>query len=292
VTPEVTPMERRRFGRTGHESTVAIFGAAAFWDVDQAEADRTMERVIEAGVNHIDVAPQYGLAEERVGSWMPRERDRFFLGCKTMERTKDGAAAELRRSLDTLRTDHFDLYQLHAVTSIEELDAVTAPGGALETLVEAREAGLARWLGITGHGVDAPAVFLEALRRFDFDSVLFPLNFVQFAQPTYRHDAETLIAECRRRDVGTMVIKSVTRSPWGDHPQTCTTWYRPFEEPADIQRAVDFVLSHDVTGICTAGDTELLPRVLDACERFTPMDAEARERLIADGAAAYEPLFT
>ncbi|MGE5226364.1 MAG: aldo/keto reductase [Planctomycetaceae bacterium] len=285
-------MERRRFGRTGHESTVAIFGAAAFWEVDQEEADRTMERVIEAGVNHIDVAPQYGLGEERVGSWMPRERDRFFLGCKTMERTKDGAAAELRRSLDTLRTDHLDLYQLHAVTSFEELDEVTRPGGALEALVEAREAGLTRWLGITGHGVDAPAVFLEALRRFDFDSVLFPLNFVQCAQPAYRRDTEALIAECRRRDVGTMVIKSVTRSPWGGHPETRTTWYRPFEEPTDIQRAVDFVLSYDVTGVCTAGDTSLLPLVLDACERFTPMDAEARETLIAEGAAAYEPLFT
>ncbi len=285
-------MERRRFGRTGHLSTVAIFGAAAFWDVDQAEADRTMERVIEAGVNHIDVAPQYGLGEERVGSWMPRERDRFFLGCKTMERTKDGAAAELRRSLATLRTDHLDLYQLHAVTSIEELDAVTASGGALETLVEAREAGLTRWVGITGHGVDAPAVFLEALRRFDFDSVLFPLNFVQCGIPAYRRDAEALIAECRRRDVGTMVIKSVTRSPWGEHPETRTTWYRPFEEPAALQRAVDFVLSHDVTGICTPGDTGLLPLVLDACERFTPMDAEARDALIEEGAAAFEPLFT
>lgn len=283
-------MERRMFGRTGHMSTVAVFGAAAFWEVDQGEADRTMERVIAAGVNHIDVAPQYGLAEVRLGPWIARERDRFFLGCKTMERTKPGASAELLRSLDALQTDALDLYQLHAVTSIEELDAVTAPGGALEALVEARDAGLTRWLGITGHGVDAPEVFLEALRRFDFDSVLFPLNFVQMARPGFRRDVEALLDECRARDVGTMVIKSITKGPWGAHPETRTTWYLPFEEPEAIQRAVDFVLSHDVTGVCTAGDVDLLPRVLEACERFHPMDEDARELLLQEG-AALEPLF-
>jgi aryl-alcohol dehydrogenase-like predicted oxidoreductase len=284
-------MEQRRFGRSGHMSTVAVFGAAAFWDVDQAQADRAMERVIAAGVNHIDVAPQYGRAEVRLGPWMARERDRFFLGCKTMERTKPGAAAELLRSLEALQTDALDLYQLHAVTSIEELDAVTATGGALEALVEARDVGLTRWLGITGHGVDAPAVFLEALRRFDFDSVLFPLNFVQMGLPGYRADAEALIAECRRRDVGTMIIKSVTRGPWGALPETRTTWYRPFERPDEIQRAVDFALSHDVTAVCTAGDTGLLPLVLDACERFEPMSPGDREALIAEGVASHEPLF-
>jgi len=284
-------MQRRRFGRTGHESSVAIFGAAAFWEVDQREADATMERVFAAGVNHIDVAPQYGLAEERLGPWLARLRDRFFVGCKTMERTRAGAAAELRRSLQRLQTDSLDLYQLHAVTSLEELDAATGPGGALEALVEARETGLTRWLGITGHGVEAPGLFLEALRRFPFDSVLFPLNFVQMANPAYRRDAEALLVRCRELDVGTMIIKSITRSPWGEHAETHTTWYRPFEEPADIRRAVDFVLSHDVTGICTAGDTGLVPLVLDACERFTPMDEATREALLVEGAASYEPLF-
>jgi aryl-alcohol dehydrogenase-like predicted oxidoreductase len=284
-------MERRRFGRTGHESSVAIFGAAAFWEVSRAEADATMERVLEAGVNHIDVAPQYGLAEERLGPWLAPHRDAFFLGCKTMERTRVGADAELHRSLERLRTDHLDLYQLHAVTTFEELDAVTGPGGALETLIEARETGLTRWLGVTGHGVDVPAVFLEALRRFPFDSVLFPLNFVQMANPDYRRDAEALLARCRELDVGTMIIKSITRGPWGDHGESRTTWYRPFETPADIQRAVDFVLSHEVTGICTAGDTDLLPLVLEACDRFTPMDEITQQELIVEGAARFEPLF-
>jgi aryl-alcohol dehydrogenase-like predicted oxidoreductase len=284
-------VERRRFGRTGHLSTVAIFGAAALWDVTQAEADAAMERVTGAGVNHIDVAPQYGHAEERVGPWIERDRDRFFLGCKTMKRSRADAWAELRRSLERLRTDHLDLYQIHAVTSMEELDQAMAAGGAIETLVEARDQGLTRWLGITGHGIDAPRIFLEALDRFEFDSVLFPINFVQMAQPAYRHDAEALVARCRDLDVGTMIIKSITRGPWGDRHRMHTTWYQPFEDPIEIQRGVDFVLSHDVTGICTAGDTRLLPLVLDACERFTPMPPAEREALIGEEGSRLQPLF-
>ena len=167
-------METRRFGRTEHLSTVAIFGAAAFWEISQPEADRVMELVIASGVNHIDVAPSYGQAEQRIGPWMGRERSRFFLGCKTMERTRAGAWTELHQSLELLQSEAFDLYQLHAITSFEELDAVTAPGGALEALVEAKQAGLIRHIGITGHGVNAPAIYLEALRRFDFDSGHFP----------------------------------------------------------------------------------------------------------------------
>ncbi len=284
-------MEKRRFGRTGHLSTVAIFGAAALWQATQAEAEATMEKVIAAGVNHIDVAPSYGVAEERLGPILEKERGRFFLGCKTMERTKAGAAAELRRSLERLRVDSFDLYQIHAVTKMEELDAATGPGGALEAMIEAREAGLTNYLGITGHGVDSPAVFLEALRRFDFDSVLFPINFVQYANPVYRRNTEELLRQCRARDVGTMIIKSITQSPWGDLPKQYGTWYRPFDDAAHIQTAVNFVLSQDVTGICTLGDMGLLPMVLEACEHFTPMSKEQQETLIAEGAAAYQPLF-
>jgi aryl-alcohol dehydrogenase-like predicted oxidoreductase len=283
-------METRRFGRTKHMSTVAIFGAAAFWEISQADADRVMEMVIAAGVNHIDVAPSYGQAEERVGPWMPRERDRFFLGCKTMERTREPAWKELHTSLKRLQTDRFDLYQLHAVTSFDELDAVTAKGGALEAAVEARQQGLTRFIGITGHGVDAPAIYLEALRRFDFDSILFPLNFVQMANPQYRQDAEALIAECHRKDVGTMVIKSITKGPWGEKPQTATTWYEPFSELDMIQHAVNFALSHDVTGLCTAGDIHILPKVLEACQKFTPLSATEREKLIESG-HTYQPLF-
>jgi len=273
-------MEKRRFGRTGHVSTVAIFGTAAFWEITQAEADAVMEQVIAAGVNHIDVAPSYGQAEERVGPWLAQEHDRFFLGCKTMERTKEGAAAELRRSLERLRVDAFDLYQIHAVTSMEELDQATGPGGALEAILDAREEGLTRFIGITGHGADAPAVFLEALYRFDFDSVLFPLNFVQYANPDYRHNSEELLRQCRTRDVSVMIIKAIAKRPWGDRPKRYNTWYEPFDDASHIQQAVNFALSQDITGLCTVADVTLLPLFLEACEHFTPMSADQQEALI------------
>jgi aryl-alcohol dehydrogenase-like predicted oxidoreductase len=284
-------MEKRRFGRSGHMSTIAIFGAAAFWEIEQKDADKVMEMVIEAGVNHIDVAPSYGQAEQRIGPWMPRERERFFLGCKTMERTKDGAWNELQRSLKLLQTDRFDLYQLHAVTNMEELDACTMSGGALEAAVEARRQGLTRHIGITGHGVEVPRLFIEALHRFDFDSVLFPLNFVQMSNPTFRKDAEELIALCKEKDVGMMIIKSITKGPWGDKEKTATTWYEPFDQMEEIQQAVNFALSYEVTGICTAGDTKVLPMVLKACQNFSPMDESQREGMIQSG-QQFEPLFT
>ena len=284
-------METRRFGRTGHMSTIAIFGGAAFWEISQQDADEVIEMIIEAGVNHIDVAPSYGQAEERIGPWMPRERSRFFLGCKTTERTKDGAWNELQRSLKKLQTEIFDLYQFHAITTMEELDAITMKGGALEAFVEARKRELIRFIGITGHGVDAPQIYLEALRRFDFDSVLFPLNFVQMANPEFRKHAEELIATCKAKDVGTMIIKAITKGPWGERPHTATTWYEPFDKMDEIQRTVNFALSYDVTGFCTPGDTKILPMVLEACENFKRINAAELEEMIRAG-KEYEPLFS
>ena len=283
-------MEKRRFGRSGHMSTIAIFGAAAFWEISQEDADKVMEMVIEAGINHIDVAPSYGQAEVRVGPWMPRERDRFYLGCKTMERTRQDAWDEMQRSLKNLRTERFDLYQLHAVTSMEELDACTMKGGALDAAVEARQKGLTSQIGITGHGADSPRIFIEALRRFDFDSILFPLNFVQMANPDYRKHAEELISLCKEKDVGTMVIKTITKGPWGEKEKTATTWYEPFNEQDEIQKAVNFALSYDVTGLCTAGDTRVLPMVLEACKNFTSLNEPEMDEMIQSG-LQYEPLF-
>jgi len=283
-------METRRFGRTGHNSTVAIFGAAAFWEIKQEQADRVMEMVIQAGVNHIDVAPSYGEAELRVGPWMKHERGRFFLGCKTMERSREGAWSELHRSLERLHTDAFDLYQCHAITTMEELDSLFVKGGVMEAMLQAREQGLTKFLGITGHGADLPRIFLEALRRFDFDSVLFPLNFVQMVNPDFRRDAQELLRVCRAKDVGTMVIKSISRGPWGEKQHTANTWYEPFNQMEEIQAAVNFVLSQDVTGICTAGDTGILPMVLKACENFTPLTAAEQKAMIERG-AQFEPLF-
>jgi predicted aldo/keto reductase-like oxidoreductase len=271
-------------------SAIAIFGAAAFYEISQDAADRAIQQVLEAGVNHIDVAPSYGQAEERLGPWMGQLREQFFLGCKTTERSKAGAAQELHRSLERLRVDSFDLYQLHAVNTITELDQVTGPGGALEAAVEAREEGLTRYIGITGHGLDVPAIFLEALRRFDFDSVLFPINFVQYANPEYRHTSEELLRQCQVKDVGVMVIKSIARGPWGDKSKNYSPWYEPFDDPDLIQKGVNFALSQPVTGICTAADVTLLPLILQSCENFRQISAEEQEQLIAK-AADYEPLF-
>ncbi len=283
-------MEKRIFGRSGHASTVAIFGGAAFWEISQAKADEVMEQVLAAGVNHIDVAPQYGMAEERIGPWMVHERNRFFLNCKTMERSREGSWRELQQSLHRLKTDHLDLYQIHAVTTMQELDEATRPGSVLETLVKARQEGLTKYLGITGHGMDSPAVFLEAIQRFDFDLILFPVNFVLYGQPDYRESAETLLAECKKRNIAVMAIKSIAKGPWEDKPKTHTTWYQPFSDPEMIEKAVHFSLSQDVTGICTAGDINVLPHVLDACQTFQPMPKDEQEQLVRM-AAEYDLIF-
>jgi len=282
-------MERRRLGRTGHMSTVVTFGAAGIGRVDQETADRAVETALAHGVNHVDVAPRYGEAEVRLRPWMARIRSRIFLGCKTGQRTREEASAELSRSLERLGTDRLDLYQLHAVGKLHELDQCTAPGGALEALVEAREAGRVRWLGITGHTHDAPATQLEALRRFDFDTVMFPLNFVLWAIPEYRRDAEALLAACRAREVGVHVIKSVAKDPWGDRPRTHATWYEPFTDQATIDRAVAFVLSQPVTTLCSVGDVTVLPKVLAAAERYRPLAAAAQETLLASADRYHTP---
>jgi aryl-alcohol dehydrogenase-like predicted oxidoreductase len=222
---------------------------------------------------------------------MPRERSRFFLGCKTAERTREGAWNEMQQSLKRLQTESFDLYQCHAITTMQELDAVTMKGGALEAFEQARREGLTKYLGITGHGADAPKIYLEALRRFDFDSVMFPLNFVQLANPEYRQYAEELIAACTAKNVGILLIKTITKAPWGERTHTATTWYEPFEAQDEIQKAVNFSLSYDVTGLCTAGDTRILPLVLKACENFTRLSAPEIEAMIESG-KQHEPLFS
>jgi aryl-alcohol dehydrogenase-like predicted oxidoreductase len=283
-------MEKRPFGRSGHMSTVAILGGAAFGEVDQVTADKAMEIVLEYGINHIDIAPSYGHAEDRLAPWMKTHRGHFFLGCKTMERTREGALEEMHSSLKRMHTDHFDLYQLHAVKKIEDLDVITRPGGALEALVEAKKNGSIGYIGITGHGIYAPAVFIEALRRFEFDSVLFPVNFVQYAEATYKQKADELLHLCHEKNVGSMLIKSITKAPWGDNKPIYDTWYEPFADMEMIQKAISFALSQDATGICTVGDTRLLPLVLKACENFKPMPLSEQTELI-NSAQLYKALF-
>jgi aryl-alcohol dehydrogenase-like predicted oxidoreductase len=285
-------MEKRRFGRSGHMSTVAIFGAAAFWDVTQATADQAMAQVVEAGINHIDVAPSYGKGEKRLRPWLKTMAKDFFLGCKTMERSKHGAAAELRGSLERLGVDRFDLYQLHAVDSFAELDKATGPDSALEAILEAREEGLLDYIGITGHGLQVADVFLEALERFDFDSILLPVSFTMYADKAYRQSTETLLARCQERDVAVMAIKTVARGLWHDKPRTHGSWYQPFDRFEEVEPAVHFSLSQPVSGLCTAGDVKVLPLILRACASYDePLAAEEQEALIAT-ADQYEPIFS
>jgi aryl-alcohol dehydrogenase-like predicted oxidoreductase len=282
-------MDKRRLGRTGHMSSVVTFGAAGIGRVQQDVADRAIALALAHGVNHIDVAPRYGDAELRLKPWIPKIRKDVFLGCKTIERTREATKAELHRSLERLGTDRLDLYQLHSVGKLGDLDACTAKGGALEALVEAREEGLVRWLGITGHTHDAPRTHLEALRRFDFDTVMFPLNFVLWAIPEYRQSAETLLAACANRDVGVHIIKTVAKDPWGGRAKTHTTWYEPFTEEAIIDRAVAFVLSRPMTTLCSVGDVAVLPKVLAAAERFRPLNPAEEEELAATAAQYHSP---
>jgi aryl-alcohol dehydrogenase-like predicted oxidoreductase len=284
-------MEKRRFGRTGHMSTIAIFGAAAFFDVTQTTADRAMAQVIEAGINHIDVAPGYAKAEKRLKPWLKTMAGDFFLGCKTLERDKKGAAAELRRSLERMAVDRFDLYQLHAIDSMAELDKATGPGGALQAILEAKEEGLLDYIGITGHGLQVADVFLEALDRFDFDSVMLPVNFTMYANPAYRRSAETLLARCQEHDIAVMAIKAVARALWHDKLRTHSSWYQPFDTLEEVETAVRFSLSQPVSGLCTVGDVKVLPLFLRACESYSePLAAGEQEALIAT-ADRYEPIF-
>jgi predicted aldo/keto reductase-like oxidoreductase len=284
-------MEKRRFGRTGHMSTIVILGGFAVGLISQKEADAVVEQVLEHGVNHIDVAPSYYDAELRLGPWLEKYRDRFFLGCKTQLRDREEARAELHRSLDRLRINRFDLFQLHAVTTMEEVDQCLAPGGSLEAIVEAREEGLTDYIGITSHGLQAPAVELAALERFDFDSLLFTLNFKMWADEDYRRDVSRLLQVAEGRDLGTMVIKTWSKGPWGDKEQRYHTWYEPFDDPEMIEKAMRFNLSFPITGVISAGDHRLLPMILKAAEGVEPMYEEEQAELV-DTAGQYEPLFT
>jgi aryl-alcohol dehydrogenase-like predicted oxidoreductase len=282
---------KQPFGRTGHLSTRALFGAAALSDVSQADADRTLEVLLAYGVNHIDTAASYGEAELRIGPWMDQHRQQFFLATKTGERTYQKARDEVHRSLERLRVGQVDLLQLHNLVDPHEWQVAMGPGGALEAAVEAREQGLVRFIGVTGHGVTVAAMHRRALERFDFDSVLLPYSIVLMQNPQYAADFEALIALCQDRNVAVQTIKTITRRPWGDQRHTRATWYEPLEDQADIDLAVHWVLSRPGLFLNTAGDIDLLPKVLDAASRFAAHpSAEAAEALVERRAMA--PLFT
>jgi aryl-alcohol dehydrogenase-like predicted oxidoreductase len=287
-------MEKRKFGRTGHMSSVAIFGAAALHaTISQADANEALDLAFAAGVNHYDVAASYGsgMAETRLGPWLEKHRHEVFVGTKTGVRSYEGAWAEVNRSLALLRTNQLDLAQIHAVTTFEELDKATGPDGALKAMQRARDEGLTKFIGITGHDWRIANIHIEALSRFDFDTVLFPINPVLYANAEYRISVEKLLQICQDRNVGVQAIKSVANGPWGDQKRRYNTWYEPFDRQEKIQQGVNFTLSQPgVTGIPTAGDTTILPMVIKAVENFQPMSQSEQEALIAQS-QELEPIF-
>jgi len=278
-------VQTRRLGRTGHRSSLAVFGAAALWDSDPETAGEVFRGALDAGVNHIDVAPRYGRAQELLGPFIPAVRDRLFVACKTQRRDPGGVRAHLEESLEKLRCERFDLYQMHAVTDRDELDA---RAGAVEAILAARDEGLCRWVGITGHDLTAPATHAEALRRYDLDTVMFPVNPRLWDDVAYRRDAEALLEEAAARDVGVMAIKAAAARPWGEGARTAGTWYEPYATAGEVGRGVRFALSvPGVHAFCTPGDTDVLALALDAAESFTPMDDT--ERASASRAVGAEP---
>lgn len=273
-------METRRLGRTGHQTSVLVFGAASLGDVDQDTADQAISFALESGINHFDTARDYGEAEVRMGPWMPRIRDQIFLATKTGERSAEAAWCQINESLERLQTDHVDLIQAHSVGNRDDLDAVLATGGAIESLVRARDEGLASWIGITGHTHEAPSVHTEALRRFDFDSVLTPLNRTLYADPVYAADYDELAETCRSKDVALRTIKMISRRNWREGEKNLATWYKPFTEQRTITAAITWLLkAHpEVAGLATAGETRLLEKVVRALE-------DGRDLSVADAEA-------
>jgi aryl-alcohol dehydrogenase-like predicted oxidoreductase len=271
-------IEQRPFGRTGHRSTVTLFGAAALAQASQADADRALELLLRHGVNHIDTAARYGDSELRIGPWMARHRKDFFLATKTGSRSGAAAREDLHRSLERLRVDSVDLIQLHSLGHPDDWDEAMGPGGALEALVEARAQGLTRAIGVTGHGWTIPAMHRRSLGRFDFDSVLLPWNVFMAQNERYHAAVGEVLAICRERNVAVQLIKTIARGPWATTPRTHTTWYQPLERPADIERALHWAMAVPGAFVNTAGDLSLLPTVLEAAARYAgpPPDHEMR----------------
>ena len=271
------------FGRTGHVSTRVIFGAYALSKSTQAEADRVLSMLLEYGVNHIDTAPMYGNAEKRIGPWMKTHRDYFFLATKSRKRTYKEAWEDLQRSLTRLRVDCIDLWQLHGLTNAAGWEKAMGPGGALEAFIEARDKGLVRFLGVTGHGNKAPAMHKRSLGRFDFDTVLLPYNYLLMQNPRYAADFNELVGLCRKRNVAVQTIKSIARRPWGHRPKTYNTYfYEPLETQDAVDKSVQWSLGFSDSFLITAGDIQLLTKMLDAANHFEKRPSDTEMSAIVD----------
>jgi aryl-alcohol dehydrogenase-like predicted oxidoreductase len=269
------------FGATGHESSRVIFGAAALAEVPQSAADQALELLLEHGINHIDTAASYGESELRLAPWLREHRDRFFLATKTGERSYAAARDEIRRSLDRMQVDGVDLIQLHCLVHPAEWELALGEDGALRAALEAREEGLARFVGVTGHGLTVAEMHRRSLERFPFDSVLFPYSHVIVQDTGYASDVERLLATCRERNVAVQTIKGIARGPWGSREPSAGTWYEPLVEQSQIDLAVHWVLGEPRVFLNSPGDLELLPRVLDAAERFASRPDEGEMARLA-----------
>ncbi len=268
-------IETSPFGATGHSSSRVIFGAAALGTVSQDEADRTLPLLLEHGINHIDTAAGYGESELRLAPWFREHRDHFFLATKTIERSYAPAREEIRRSLDRMAVDQVDLIQLHCLVHPAEWDMAMSEDGALRAAVEAREEGLVRFIGVTGHGLPVAEMHRRSLERFAFDSVLFPYSHVIMQDTGYAADVERLLALSRERNVAVQTIKGIAQGPWGSKEPSAATWYEPLVEQPHIDLAVHWVLGENGVFLNSPGDLELLPRVIDAAERFVARPDEA-----------------
>lgn len=284
-------MEYKAFGKTGHTSSRVLFGAAAFWDVSQKEADKTLGLLLDNGINHIDTARSYGDAELRIGPWMKEHRSSFFLASKTNKRTKEEALLELKETLNRLQTDYIDLWQLHYLVEPDEWKTTMSEGGALEAAIEAKEQGLVRFIGVTGHGVEAPSAHLRSLEVYDFDSVLLPYNYTMMQNSLYREQTQKLFEVCKKRDIAVQTIKSLARGELGDKEKVYATWYDPLTDEASIQRAVHWVLSNEQVFLNSTGDIRILPHILKAAQETIrkPSDEEM-EALVKK--EAITPLFS
>ncbi|GAE93341.1 oxidoreductase [Gracilibacillus boraciitolerans JCM 21714] len=276
-------MLKRKIGRIDYQGSAVMFGAASLGDVTQEEADQSIKHALAHGVNHFDVAADYGNAELRLAPIISEIQNDIFLATKTGKRTKDEAKTEIYRSLERMKVDSVDLLQLHAVGTIEELDKCTAKGGALEALIEAKEEGVIREIGITGHGHQAPVTHLEALRRFPFATVLLPLNYYMYSLPEYRQAFDALMEEANKQETAVRVIKAVAKAPWIEgEERPYATWYKPFDRQEIIDACVHFVLSFPgIAGFASAGDIHLFPKIVDAVERYGSMSDEEAERILS-----------
>jgi aryl-alcohol dehydrogenase-like predicted oxidoreductase len=284
-------IERAPFGAIGHESSRVIFGAAALAAVSKRDADGALAELLEHGINHLDVAASYGDAELRIASWLRRHPEDFtFLATKTGQRDYKGAREEIRRSLDRLGVDHVDLIQLHNLVDAVDWEIALGADGALEAAVEAREEGIVRFIGVTGHGLSVPAMHRRSLERFPFDSVLCPYNFVQMQDPRYAETWEALADVCEERDVAMQTIKSLASRPWDGRTRDLATWYEPLREQTDIDLAAHWVLGRPGIFLITTGDVGILPKLLDAAERFSERPGEDRMAELA-ARAGLAPLF-